>query len=112
MEIVAETRQYHILIILTDGAVDSVDETAQAIVDASNYPLSIVAVGVGDANFDVMHKFDDELPARRYDNFQFVEFNAVFGDAKVENPDVAFAIAALQEIPEQFQEIKRLHLLH
>jgi E3 ubiquitin-protein ligase RGLG len=51
IEIVAATHQYHILIILTDGAVDDVTATAEAIVDASHYPISIIAIGIGDADF-------------------------------------------------------------
>ena len=45
------------------------DLDKRAIEEASNYPISIVAVGVGDGPFDKMEYFDDFKGKRRYDNF-------------------------------------------
>lgn len=45
-----------------------------------------------------MEEFDDGLPERRFDNFQFVEYNAVMQVNK-RNPEAGFAIMALMEIP-------------
>ncbi|CAK4205849.1 unnamed protein product [Aphanomyces euteiches] len=98
IQICKTQKSYHILVIIADGLVTNREETVQAIVDASEYPLSIVMVGVGDGPWDVMKAFDDFLPARRFDNFQFVDFDKMLRVNQV-NPDVGFATAALMEIP-------------
>jgi E3 ubiquitin-protein ligase RGLG len=56
-----------------------------------------------------MEEFDDGIPERRFDNFQFVNFFKVL--SRAENREIDFAVAALMEIPEQFQLIRKLGLL-
>ncbi len=56
-----------------------------------------------------MEEFDDGLPQRKFDNFQFVPFYKTL--SRAENREVDFAMAALQEIPEQFTLIRKLQLL-
>jgi hypothetical protein len=109
ISIVKASNSYHILLIIADGQVSNEKVTADAIVEASNYPISIIMIGVGDGPWDMMNKFDDELPKRKFDNFQFVPFFEIMKN--VENPEVTFSVHALQEIPEQFQAIKRLNML-
>jgi len=109
INIVKDARGYHILVIIADGAVSNVEETQEAIVEASNYPLSIIMVGVGDGPWEVMEEFDDGIPKRRFDNFQFVNFYKTL--LRAENREVDFAVAALMEIPDQFRLICKLKLL-
>jgi len=108
INIVKQERDFHILVIVADGQVTSERETMDAIVEASNYPLSIVVIGVGDGPWDLMKEFDDGLPTRKFDNFQFVNFYEVMSQT---NSESAFALAALMEVPEQYQAIRRLKLL-
>ncbi|KAL7217441.1 hypothetical protein ACSBR1_029185 [Camellia fascicularis] len=116
--------QYHVLVIIADGqvtrSVNTGDEelspqeekTINSIVNASNYPLSIVLVGVGDGPWEDMKKFDDKVPAREFDNFQFVNFTAIMSkDATPSEKETAFALAALMEIPIQYKAAIELGLL-
>ncbi|POM58324.1 Hypothetical protein PHPALM_37044 [Phytophthora palmivora] len=107
---VREDPGYHILVIIADGQVNEPTATRNAIVEASKYPISIVMVGVGDGPWEMMEEFDDQLPARRFDNFQFVEYNKVL-KRNMKNPEAGFAMQALMEIPDQYQTIRKLGLL-
>jgi len=111
IDIVKEEAAYHILIIIADGQISTECEkaTSDAIVAASSHPLSIITVGVGDGPWDRMEEYDDKLPKRKFDNFQFVPFAETM--ERAENREVKFSIAALQEIPDQYQAIKHLQYL-
>jgi len=109
LDIVKKENSYHILIIIADGQVDAVKATTDAIVEASNFPLSIICVGVGDGPWELMREFDDKLPTRKFDNFQFVPYYDTM--VRAENRDITFSVAALQEIPEQYKSIKELGLM-
>ena len=60
MEQSQQNQKYLILLIITDGAITDMNDTIREIVKASNYPLSIVIVGVGAANFDSMETLDGD----------------------------------------------------
>ncbi|KAH0933724.1 E3 ubiquitin-protein ligase RGLG1 [Brassica rapa] len=116
--------QYHVLVIIADGQVTrSVDtehgqlspqeqRTVDAIVKASALPLSIVLVGVGDGPWDMMQEFDDNIPARAFDNFQFVNFTEIMSKNKEQSrKETEFALSALMEIPPQYKATIELGLL-
>jgi len=96
-------------VIAADGQVNSEEETTAAIVEASNWPLSIVTVGVGDGPWGTMLDYDHRLPKRNFDNFQFLCFNDVMEGAT--NRQTAFALHALMEVPDQYAAIQSLGLL-
>jgi len=87
---------YTILLILTAGNVEDVQETKKHLIAASKEPLSVVILGIGDADFSGMEfldAFDAEVEAGR-DITKFVEFN----DYKSFN---ALTDAVLDEVPDQ-----------
>ncbi|CAF2178232.1 unnamed protein product [Brassica napus] len=116
--------QFHVLVIVADGQVtrgfDKAEgelsqqerATIDAIVNASSYALSIVLIGVGDGPWEDMRKFDDKIPKREFDNFQFVNFTEIMKrDSSESAKEAAFALAALMEIPFQYQAATELGLL-
>ncbi|GIQ87476.1 hypothetical protein KIPB_009521 [Kipferlia bialata] len=117
MELVQQTGEYHILIILTDGDISNAALDAQAIIQARQLPMSIITLGLGDGPFDTLEHFDDHLHSKGqgpdWDNFQFVPFTKLEKSfATCERPDLTLATAILQEIPDQYKIIRKLGLLN
>ncbi|XP_014671442.1 PREDICTED: copine-3-like [Priapulus caudatus] len=52
--------QYFVLLILSDGVITDMNDTRNAIVYASSLPLSIIIVGVGNADFTDMNTLDGD----------------------------------------------------
>ncbi|XP_024120646.1 copine-4 isoform X1 [Oryzias melastigma] len=96
--------QYFILLILTDGVITDMADTREAIVQASHLPMSIIIVGVGNADFSDMQMLDGDdgilrspkgEPVLR-DIVQFVPFRSF----KHASP-AALAKSVLAEVPNQ-----------
>merc|ERR1712154_634727 len=100
-----QSQTYNLLLILTDGVINDMQRSIDAIVDATKLPLSIIIVGVGNANFDNMEILDaDDTPLRHSqtgkimerDIVQFVPFN------EFKNQHIsAIARETLEEVPGQ-----------
>ena len=84
-------------------------ETGIAIAEASNCPLSIVVVGVGDGPWQTMESFHERLPRRQFDNFRFVDFNRVITYGA--QAEATFAVHALLEVLDHYNASMRLGLL-
>ncbi|XP_070254462.1 copine-7 isoform X1 [Myotis yumanensis] len=106
-ESTGEASRYYILLILTDGVVTDMADTREAIVRASHLPMSIIIVGVGNADFTDMQVLDGDdgvlrsprgEPALR-DIVQFVPFR----ELKNASP-AALAKCVLAEVPKQVVE--------
>uniref|UniRef100_A0AAR2K3T9 Copine-3 n=2 Tax=Pygocentrus nattereri TaxID=42514 RepID=A0AAR2K3T9_PYGNA len=96
--------QYFVLLIITDGEITDLDQTKQAIVNSSKLPMSIIIVGVGEADFKAMEVLDGDNgvlksptgePVAR-DIVQFVPFKD-FANATRES----LAQTVLAEVPNQ-----------
>lgn len=97
-EAMSEGKQnYTVLLILTDGAVSDVRATARCIDAIDTAPLSIVIVGIGDADFSSMQFLDDH--SGDIDIAQFVEFSKHTNEG-----DKSIASATLREIPSQLEK--------
>lgn len=101
--------QYFVLLIITDGIITDMQQTQQAIVNASRLPMSIIIVGVGDADFTDMDVLDgDEVRVSHNgvyaerDIVQFVPFNDFLNRGDMALSQAALAKEVLAEIPDQF----------
>uniref|UniRef100_A0A8C5CSU9 Copine 3 n=1 Tax=Gadus morhua TaxID=8049 RepID=A0A8C5CSU9_GADMO len=96
--------QYFVLLIITDGVITDMDQTRNAIVNASRLPMSIIIIGVGGADFSAMEFLDGDDGRLRSqtgesamrDIVQFVPFRD-FQNA----PSQALAQSVLAELPQQ-----------
>eukprot|EP01107_Rhizomastix_libera_P012501 TRINITY_DN314_c0_g1_i4.p1 TRINITY_DN314_c0_g1~~TRINITY_DN314_c0_g1_i4.p1 ORF type:complete len:545 (+),score=143.76 TRINITY_DN314_c0_g1_i4:16-1650(+) len=101
----ATKQKYTILLIITDGEINDMPATTDAIIEGSELPMSIIIVGVGNADFSCMDKLDaDTTPLVHSrtgkkslrDIVQFVPYNKFKG----QHPSM-LAREVLYEVPAQ-----------
>ncbi|MCL7033570.1 hypothetical protein MKW94_008861 [Papaver nudicaule] len=96
-------RRYHVLLIFADGHVTRSCDTEVGDLSRQE-PETIDAI-------DMMKEFDNNIPHRTFDNFQFVNFTEIFSrDNSLENMRKEVALAALMELPSQY--LATLELQH
>lgn len=104
-----ERQDFTVLLILTDGIITDLAQTVDTIIDASyQSPMSIVIVGVGDADFSAMKFLDSDqeklssqtLGHRRSVKRDIVQFTKFDTSMSV----TALAAEVLHEVPEQLVE--------
>ena len=69
MKVSQHNQKYQVLMIITDGIINDMQKTIDQIVRGSELPLSIIIVGVGEADFssmDVLDADDEPLYSNRY----------------------------------------------
>lgn len=102
------SEHYYILLILTDGQFTDIYDCIAAIVEASDYPMSIIIVGVGNADFSDMERLDADKKALQHngrkaarDIVQFVPFH------KFKSCPSALPGVVLAELPRQVEDYYR-----
>ncbi|KAL7640170.1 UNVERIFIED_CONTAM: hypothetical protein RMT77_009584 [Armadillidium vulgare] len=101
--------KYFILLMITDGIITDMPMTKEAIVNASNLPLSIIIVGVGNADFNAMEELDGDVirlssngKYAERDIVQFVPFrNFLQGTGDPGSARLRLAKEVLAEVPDQ-----------
>ena len=63
-------QKYNILLILTDGEIMDLQKTIDQIVRGSELPLSVIIVGVGNADFTNMDKLDADVEPLYSDKYR------------------------------------------
>ncbi|THG12027.1 hypothetical protein TEA_020740 [Camellia sinensis var. sinensis] len=100
-----DSSKYFVLLIITDGVLTDLQETKDALVMASDLPLSILIVGVGGADFKQMEILDADNGHRlesstgriaTRDIVQFVPMRDVHGG------QISIVQSLLEELPGQF----------
>jgi len=97
-------KKYTILLLITDGEINDIAQTQQAISRACLLPMSIIIIGVGDNKFEKLKELDGDgkLTSTR-DCVQFVRFRD-YANKSIE----LLGQDTLKEIPIQFLKYMKM----
>ncbi|KAJ4961475.1 hypothetical protein NE237_021385 [Protea cynaroides] len=107
--------KYFVLLIITDGVITDLQETKDALVKASDLPMSVLIVGVGGADFKEMEVLDAdkweflESSTGRVASRDIVQF-VPFRD--VQSGEISFVQSILADLPAQFLTYMRTRDIH
>lgn len=108
-------QNYFVLLIITDGVITDFADTVSAIVQASHLPMSIIIVGVGQADFSAMDALDaddnlltDGRNKAVRDIVQFVSFRDFNSGSDPLGNQARLAKAVLAEVPRQLTSFMAL----
>lgn len=105
LDVSQHNQKYLIQLIITDGIINDMEKTIDQIVRGSSQPLSIIIVGVGNADFssmDILDADDEPLYSKKFKKYmdsdivQFVPFSEFKNDPR------QLAKETLEEVPRQF----------
>lgn len=96
---------YYVLLLITDGIINDLQETVDSLVKCSELPISVIIIGVGNADFSTMDTLDgDNIPLQnskglftQRDIVQFVPFK------KFETNSSKLSEEVLKELPGQIE---------
>lgn len=95
------TKEYVVLVLLTDGTIEDLENTLNSMIQAANLPLSVIIIGVGESDFDSFESLDRQLglcETVRRDYVSFFAYKDFEGDINKLKSKIQL------EIPEQILE--------
>lgn len=120
IETVKKTKKFTLLLLISDGKFDPKNnhKITDIVNKASHYPISIIFVGLGNADFTFMHNLDrnkgnKKSKKKKFDNLHFVALNSI-----VKRPIISKSIRddiyinMFSEIVQQYNYIKRPDILN
>lgn len=99
-------KKYYVLLIITDGVITDLQESINALVNASGFPMSVLIVGVGGADFSEMEHLDADRGRLATTNKNRLAVRDIVQFVPLRNATGAVSLShmLLAELPTQFLE--------